>query len=170
MGHKTSDGVGRRYGLSIAERLWLRRRVTDAGCWEWSLFKRNGYGTIGYGSRKAAPVHRVAYEVFVEPIPDGFEVCHRCDNPACFNPTHLFLGTHSENMRDMLLKGRGRRVSGPRLPFEGECRNGHRDQWVLSRNPGGGRLCAACRRESVARYERKRAEQVRTTEDESQCA
>ena len=55
---------------------------------------------------------RAAYQEFVAPIPDGMYVLHKCDNPACVNPDHLFLGTHADNMRDKVAKGRGYRPAG----------------------------------------------------------
>lgn len=64
-----------------------------------------GYGQMTY-KQSGWLVHRLAYEIFVGPIPIGLHVCHRCDNPACFNPAHLFVGSDLDNVRDMISKGR----------------------------------------------------------------
>jgi hypothetical protein len=85
----------------------------ESGCWEWRLRKdAGGYGRlkIQMGSRSSfrmEAAHRYAYSIFVGPIPDGMNVLHRCDNPPCCNPDHLFVGTQQDNMRDMHAKGRG---------------------------------------------------------------
>ena len=75
-------------------------------CWNWTGATANGYGVLNFGGQVRA--HRLAYETFVGPIPDGLLVCHRCDNPRCVNPGHLFVGTNSDNTRDMVSKGRQR--------------------------------------------------------------
>jgi hypothetical protein len=77
-----------------------------SGCREWQGAKhRQGYGMLRVGVRSVL-AHRVAWEEANGPIPDGLHVCHRCDNPACVNVDHLFLGTHLDNMRDRQAKGR----------------------------------------------------------------
>ncbi len=89
-------------------------RMNKAGpttCWEWSGKRnREGYGQLEIAG-KYVRAHRIAWEKANGPISPGMLVCHRCDNPPCCNPAHLFLGTNAENMGDMASKGRA--VSNP---------------------------------------------------------
>ena len=87
----------------------------ENGCWEFtSRTDGKGYGSIFVGGRKGKniSVHRLMYEKFIGPIPEGKFVLHSCDNPPCCNPEHLFLGTHQDNMKDMRKKGRNYRTIG----------------------------------------------------------
>lgn len=95
------------------ERVMERIIKRDNGCWEWQGGKncKGGYGRIKFGYDHHL-VHRISYEYHYGKIPDGMEICHHCDNPICVNPEHLFLGTRSDNMRDMFAKGRHRPVNG----------------------------------------------------------
>ena len=77
-----------------------------SGCWVWTRSTAGkGYGQIWVNGR-IEYVHRVSYEVFVGRIPHGLLVCHKCDNPPCANPDHLFVGTHKDNYRDSVNKNR----------------------------------------------------------------
>ena len=81
-------------------------------CWEWPLSRTvAGYGQLGCSegsveSRSNHYAHRVSYFIKNGPIPNGMFVCHSCDNPGCFNPSHLWLGTQKDNVHDCIQKGR----------------------------------------------------------------
>lgn len=91
-----------------AERFWAKVRKSE-GCWLWiGATRRDGYGHFKLNG-KAVAAHRVAYELGNGPIPDGLYVCHRCDVRNCCRPSHLFLGTCADNLRDMVAKGRSKK-------------------------------------------------------------
>jgi predicted XRE-type DNA-binding protein len=89
------------------ESFWERVVVRGPDeCWPWKLYcNRCGYGVFGYHG-KIYLSHRFAYIATCGDIPNGMHVLHRCDNPPCCNPKHLWLGTHLENMEDMTRKRR----------------------------------------------------------------
>lgn len=107
---------------NIAPRFWAKVSVRKRDeCWPWAGARRpRGYGNVNHGgSTKLA--HRLAWELTHGPIPDGMVVCHRCDNPPCCNPAHLFLGTTQDNVDDARVKGRlprGERVWAAKLTVD----------------------------------------------------
>lgn len=105
-------------------------------CWVWPGAKSGGgYGQISGAGRRLFYTHRVAYEAWYGPIPEGLVIDHLCGNPACCNPTHLEAVTQGENT----LRGRGPSAANARLE---RCRNGH-EFHVQS---DGKRRCLTCRR------------------------
>jgi hypothetical protein len=80
----------------------------ETGCWVWL----GGARSFGHGTHRGMSTHRLSWEYANGPIPTGLCVLHKCDNPPCMNPDHLFLGTIQDNNRDMMEKGRNRAASG----------------------------------------------------------
>jgi len=79
----------------------------EGPCWEWgSPRNKAGYGVLGLPTKRNVLAHRYSFQHFRGPITDGLNVLHKCDNPPCVNPSHLFLGTHKDNSHDCVRKGR----------------------------------------------------------------
>ncbi len=90
-----------------AETFWSKVAKTN-GCWEYtSRPSRQGYGRVLWAGREAL-AHRVSWTLTRGDIPEGKCVLHRCDNPPCVRPSHLFLGSQADNVADMMAKGRGK--------------------------------------------------------------
>ena len=118
-------------------------------CWSWrGAHSDRGYTQI-WQRGKVHRAHRVAYQLFVGPIPAGKCVCHFCDNPGCVNPSHLFLASHSQNMKDCALK---RRHNNSRKTH---CSRGHEftagNTHVDRYNGWERRGCKKCRAAMVSR-------------------
>lgn len=130
----------------VADRL-AQRLVKDdtTGCllWRGSLNEK-GYGQIAVEPGKPGLTHRVAWEIYRGPIPNGLCVLHRCDIPACCNPEHLFLGTKADNNADMIAKGRARQ--GVRQSQKTHCVHGHPLSGENLRIHDGRRFCRTCAR------------------------
>lgn len=140
--------------MRIIDRL-MSKVTIGPGCWEWQANKNTaGYGRLSIGGRDGRMVlaHRVAFEHFVGPVPEGRFVLHHCDNPACVRPDHLWLGDARSNAADRDHKGRHRTNGYERKTH---CPMGHPyDEQNTMRPPSGGRMCRECCREATRRWRR----------------
>lgn len=105
---------------TLLTRFWAKVRKGE-GCWAWTGCRnRKGYGRIATWAG-AQLAHRVSWTIHFAAIPSGMLVLHRCDNPACVRPDHLFLGTAQDNTDDMMAKERHRYVSPPGRRYPGRA-------------------------------------------------
>ena len=87
-------------------RFWIKVKQTNM-CWEWTAcLNKHGYGV--FRIKYESLCHRISYQIFHGKLEKNIQVLHKCDNPKCVNPDHLFTGTHIDNMKDKSIKGRAR--------------------------------------------------------------
>lgn len=120
-------------------------------CWEWTAARfDSGYGMVGL-NRKTSYTHRTSWVIHNGAIPDGLKVLHKCDNPPCVNPTHLFLGSAKDNTDDMNAKNRWVKPNHAKTA----CKNGHpftADNLGAFRASQGQRECRTCARERANKW------------------
>lgn len=134
-------------------RFWSKVRITDdhRECWEWlAALNSKGYGSFSV-NKKTPSSHCYSYVINKGPIPEGFQVTHRCDNPKCVNPNHLVAGTPKYNAQDSIKKGRNHELNRT------HCPKGHEyspENTVIIK---GSRNCRQCinARERIARKRRR---------------
>jgi hypothetical protein len=136
----------------LLESRFLAKVDDTETCWFWTATINNrGYGTFGLNGRMAL-AHRVAYELWIGPIPDGLEIDHLCGVRHCVNPAHLEAVTHRENLR----RGTGfAAVNGAKT----HCPHGHEytpENTYHNPNPNGGRICRTCKRARDTRDRERR--------------
>ena len=98
---KTLTDTPRLSDEALRKKIESNVKVSEGGCWEWQKScGSHGYGNIATGGQRNETAHRVSYEVFVGPIPEGLLVLHSCNNRKCCNPQHLRVGDTRDNIKD----------------------------------------------------------------------
>lgn len=135
--------------------------TNDCVIWHLNGRDKDGYGRQTINGR-TVKAHRLIYEEFYGPIPEGMLVCHKCDNRECVNPDHLFLGTFKDNNQDAANKGRNVQQK------KTHCPRGHKYTSIVIRSSGKkGRICDICTKEINRRYRMRKKMKISHDQEES---
>lgn len=154
--------------IPLYERFWSKVEQAS-GCWKWrGATVHGGYGILNRGSRGEGLIraHRYSYLLHYGVIPDGMYVLHKCDNPECTNPEHLYTGDAKQNMRDV--SERKRHPASRKT----HCKRGHEYNEENTKWRGNKRECRACKRIlAKAALRKKRGDQfgIRPRETKTHC-
>lgn len=151
MRQKTKSKMGS-VPLINESKFWKKvNKLSDDECWLWIAHKiPSGYGQFN-AMGKIMRAHRVSWILKNGPIPPEKVICHKCDNPSCVNPNHLFLGTLKDNSRDMIKKGRCVNK------LKTHCPKGHEYSGKnLYIKPNGHRYCKECRKLGMRNYKKEK--------------
>ena len=145
---------------SFLTRFWSKVAEAPTGCWEWQAYRDpRGYGRFQIHTKCSTLAHRTAYEMATgAEVPASLMVCHKCDNPSCVRPDHLFIGTGFDNQRDRVAKGRHL--------LKRRCKRGHpltgeNLVWASRTGLPPRRRCLTCDRRSYVNYRRRHTTAVR---------
>ena len=145
--------------MMTLEKIFERTTAKPNGCIEWTGGKTNdGYGVVWHNGRNYG-VHRLVSILQGIEIPKDYKVCHKCDNPPCVNPEHLFIGTHADNMHDAQEKGRmpkkGLRIYIPK-PRKQTRTAKHGSRAMYNLHKCRCELCVAGNKEYIQSYRRRK--------------
>lgn len=144
---------------NLKDRFYGKIKKTKT-CWYWTACVSSfGYGQISVNG-KSVGAHRISWEIHNGSILDGLHVLHKCDNPPCVNPDHLFLGTNKDNVEDRYVKGR----CFSSHKFKTHCKHGHefspentvKHKFKTKTGFGFGRKCLTCRRAIDKKYKKSK--------------
>lgn len=141
------------------EKFWSRVSKTEGECWKWTgaTHPKMGHGMVRFGD-KTGYAHRVAYALAVGGIPVGLCVCHKCDNPPCCNPSHLFVATPEANNMDRHKKGRTKNLleRQARRRNQAHCKQGHEYTPENTLRTTRQRICRTCHAAYSREFKRRK--------------